>query len=45
MLAEGVTAISSAMTFLEGSSTFKVLIGVAIAGVVMSVVLGLFFRR
>lgn len=45
MLAEGITAITSAMTFLEGSDTFKILIGVAIAGIVLSVVLGLFFRR
>ena len=45
MLADGISAITSAMTFLEGSDTFKILIGVAIAGVVLSVVLGLFFRR
>ena len=45
MLAGGIEAITSAMTFLEGSSTFKILIGVAIAGIVLSVVLGLFFRR
>ena len=45
MLAEGITAITSAMSFLEGSDTFKILIGVAIAGIVLSVVLGLFFRR
>ena len=45
MLAEGITAITSAMTFLEGSDTLKILSGVAIAGVVLSVVLGLFFRR
>lgn len=45
MLSEGITAITSAMTFFEGSETFKVLLGVAIAGAVLSVVLGLFFRR
>lgn len=45
MLADGITAITSAMTFLEGSDTFKVLIGIAVAGTVLSVALGLFFRR
>ncbi len=45
MLTEGITAITSAMTFFENSETFKILLGVAIAGAVLSVVLGLFFRR
>lgn len=45
MLEEGITAITSAMTFLEGSTTFKYLIGVAVAGIVLSVVLGLFYRK
>lgn len=45
MLEEGITAITSAMTFLEGSTTFKYLIGVAVAGIVLSVALGLFYRK
>lgn len=45
MLSDGITAITSAMTFLEGSDTFKILIGVALAGTVISIALGLFFRR
>lgn len=45
MLADGITAITSVMDFLEGSSTFKILIGVALAGTVISIALGLFFRR
>lgn len=44
-MSEGITAITSAMTFLESNSTFSILLGVAVAGVVLSVVLGLFFRR
>lgn len=44
-MSDGITAITSAMTFLEGSDTFKILLGVAIAGTVLSIVLGLFFRR
>lgn len=42
---QGLSAITSVMTFLEGSTTFGVLIGVAVAGVVISVVMGIFFRR
>lgn len=42
---QGISAITSVMTFLEGNSTFGVLIGVAVAGVVISVVMGIFFRR
>lgn len=45
MLAEGMTAISSIMTFMEGNATFKILVGIAVAGVVLSVVMGIFFRR
>lgn len=45
MLADGITAITSVMDFLEGSATFKILIGVALAGTVISIALGLFFRR
>lgn len=41
----GISAITSIMTFLEGNSTFSILIGVAVAGVVISVVMGIFFRR
>lgn len=42
---QGISAITSVMTFLEGSETFGILIGVAVAGVVISVVMGIFFRR
>lgn len=42
---QGISAITSVMTFLEGSPTFGILIGVAVAGVVISVVMGIFFRR
>lgn len=45
MLDEGLSAITSVMTFFEGSATFKILIGIAVAGVVASVVMGIFFRR
>lgn len=45
MLGEGMSAISSVMSFMEGSSTFKILIGIAVTGVVVSVVMGIFFRR
>lgn len=44
-MAQGITAITTVMEFLEGSSTFGILIGVAVAGVVISVVMGIFFRR
>lgn len=44
-MSEGLTAVSSVMTFFASDSTFKVLIGVAVAGVVISMVLGLFFRK
>lgn len=45
MLAEGMTAISSVISFMEGNDTFKILLSIAVGGVVLSVVLGLFFRR
>lgn len=45
MLSEGMTAISSVITFMEGNATFKILLGIAVAGVVVSVVMGIFFRR
>lgn len=45
MLASGLESITSVMTFLEGNTTFSIMIGVAVAAVVVSAVLGLFFRR
>lgn len=44
-MGEGMTAIQSAMTFLESNSTFSILLGLAVAGIALSMVLGLFFRR
>jgi hypothetical protein len=44
MLAEGLTALSSAWAFVSGNDSLKLLVGVAVAGVVLSVIMGLFFR-
>lgn len=44
-VSEGITALGDALTFLSGNSIFSTLLSVAIAGVVVSVALGLFFRR
>lgn len=41
----GLTAISSIMDFFTTNETFSLLIGIAIAGVGLSAVLGIFFRR
>lgn len=41
----GISAITTVMTFLESNSTFSILIGVATAGVVISLIMGIFFRR
>lgn len=41
----GLSAITDVMTFLTGNDVFKVLIWVAVAGVVISAVMSIFFRR
>lgn len=45
MLAEGITALTTVMEFLEGSTTLKIFLGLAVAGVAVSVAMGIFFRR
>lgn len=44
-ISEGISALGDALTFLSGNAVFSTLLSVAIAGVVVSVALGLFFRR
>lgn len=44
-MSEGFNALSTAWTFISGNDALKVLVWVAVAGVVASVVMGLFFRR
>lgn len=43
-MAEGFSALTQAWSFVSGNDALKVLIWVAVAGVVASVVMGLFFR-
>ncbi len=45
MLEEGISAITSVMSFLTSSDVFKTLLGVAIAGVVISIAMGFFFKK
>lgn len=44
-MAEGFSALTQAWTFITGNDALKALVWVAVAGVVSSVVMGLFFRR
>ena len=44
-LSEGISAISEAWTFVSGNAALSAMISVAVGGVVLSVVMGIFFRR
>lgn len=44
-LSEGVSAISGAWDFVSSNAALSTMISVAVGGVVLSVVMGIFFRR
>lgn len=44
-MSEGIAAITEVMTFFEGNSTLSVLLGIAVAGVGISLVMSIFFRK
>lgn len=44
MISEGLSALNEVYTFIQANDVLKILIGVAVGGVVLSVFMGIFFR-
>ncbi len=44
-MADGIAAIKSVLEFFESNSTLSLLLGIAVAGVGISLVMSIFFRR
>lgn len=44
-MAEGISAVTAVMEFFESNSTLSLLLGIAVAGVGISLVMSIFFRR
>lgn len=44
-MAEGIAAVTSVMEFFESNTTLSLLLGLAVAGVGISLVMSIFFRK
>lgn len=44
-LSDGITALGSIWTWVEGNPALSAMIGIAVAGVGISMIIGIFFRR